>query len=176
MSEGSYLIKRHEDYCVRCRVRPGIFNCADCGELNFCDQCEFYVHSINSKKCHRRTHISQLPEVFRRPDEDFQQEQNVYNSQNLSHHFDNPVNKSLVFNHTNSFHEANIYNVANHSRMSTNPTTLYDITNKSINKFNLEKSHTRSSSNEKLYEKFVLNNLDERTIQVDPFLRNIFKR
>ena len=157
MLDNSYLLHKKEDYCVRCKTRPVLFICSNCADLNnFCEQCDYYVHSINSKKSHRRSHISNISNE-QLLNENSYSGQNFYaNNRNNSYNLDHT--KSLVLNNTNSFkqNENNNYSINNNSRVSTNPHTLYDLTNKSINKFTLipsEKPTSRSTSNVKLYEK-----------------------
>jgi len=42
-------------YCARCRLKPAIYSCSKCEPyVNFCIQCDNYVHSMNSKKNHKR--------------------------------------------------------------------------------------------------------------------------
>ena len=147
-----YLLQKQEEYCVRCRSRPGVFSCSICDGLNFCDQCDYYVHSVNSKKTHKRTHISMLPDKYEAKEVISHSGQNFFQKSHNKESFE-VNNKSLVLNNTNSFNPDQ--NVASHSRMSTMPTTLYDITNKSINRFSLNslERNPRSTSNEKLYER-----------------------
>ena len=44
--------------CARCRLKPAVYSCTKCEPyVNFCIQCDNYVHSMNSKKNHKRNVI-----------------------------------------------------------------------------------------------------------------------
>ena len=156
MSDNSYLITRKEDYCVRCKTRLGIYSCQNCDDFIFCEQCDFYVHSISSKKQHQRTLISNVLEKNENKDKS-ESVPNFYRvNNNINQSINNDNNQTIYLSHTNSMppFELNPINI-NHSRISTNPTTLYDLTTRSMNKLSLNSmtSHYRSTSNEKLYER-----------------------
>jgi|LauGreDrversion4_2_1035121.scaffolds.fasta_scaffold1058009_1 hypothetical protein len=155
MSDNSYLITKKEDYCVRCKTRLGIVICQNCDGFNFCEQCDFYVHSISSKKQHQRTMISPVSDKQEIKDKS-ESLPNFYRVNNNINQSINNDNQTIYLSHTNSMppYDINHINV-NHSRISTNPTTLYDLTTRSMNKLSLNTlgSHYRSNSNEKLYER-----------------------
>ena len=153
-----HLIDKIENYCVRCRTRPGVYSCANCDGHNiFCDQCDFYVHSISSKQQHQRSHISSIS-VFDKHEtkEKSQSGQNFFKSyNNNNYNFEKGINASPnQLNDSNNLTITN-HNVINHSKHRTNPKTLYDITSKSINKFSLKslEKENRSISIEKLYDR-----------------------
>ena len=156
MSDGKHMLTIQENYCVRCRTRPGVYSCSKCdANNNFCDQCDYYIHSMSSKKNHQRIHLSKII-----PSDRHDTDQNYYSGQNF-----NKSSYKLENNHIKSFSNLPLdnqslisLNAMNPSRLSTNPQTLYDLTSKSINKFNLNSQDKlfRSSGNEKLYDRYDL--------------------
>lgn len=70
------------EICDRCKFKYSLYQCQACGE-SFCSECDNYIHSMTSKKSHKRNMIysSATQETISKLNLNIETEKNFYNNQ-----------------------------------------------------------------------------------------------
>jgi hypothetical protein len=143
--------------CLRCKNKEAVFNCLSCDSFKFlCTQCDNYVHSLPSKKNHRRNAILEQVNIINQ-EEVCNIRRDEYDGNNYDRNtidWDYKFNLSPVNNEYNNKDKENINIQDQSTNINTNTKQLNTISNSSYNNLhniNNNNINSGSRSNYNLY-------------------------